>query len=139
MNPMQMLMRDRYGGAAIEMAIVMPVLAVLALISAEFWMMAMDKQRAATALDAASDYFMGGGLSDDEAAGVAVEAWRDPPEGAQVTHSRSGRCGTQATTVSAICSDGAAAAIYVTLRANGMAHGLFDERAVEAERTVRVR
>lgn len=139
MNLMQTFWRNQRGGAAIEMAIVMPVLAALALISAEFWMMAMDKQRAATALDAASDYYMGGGLSDDEAAGVAVEAWRDPPEGARVSHSRSGRCGTQAADVSAICTDGAAAAIYVTLSASGMARGLFEERTVEAERTVRVR
>lgn len=131
--------RHHGGGAAIEMAIVTPVIAGLALVSAEVWMMAMDKQRAATALDAASDYYMGGGLSDDEAAGVAMAAWREAPQGARVSHSRSGRCGATMADVAAQCSNGSAAAIYVTLIASGVSQGLFDDRDVEAERTVRVR
>lgn len=131
--------KDQSGGAAVEMAIVAPVIAGLALVSAEVWMMSMDKQKAATALGAASDYYMGGGLSDDDAASVAMAAWRDPPQGAAVSHARSGRCGVDPVEVSSLCSNGSAAAVYVTLIASGVSQGLFDERNVEAERTVRVR
>lgn len=133
------LWRDERGGAALEMAIIMPVLAGLALVSAEFWMMAMDKQRAATALDAASDYYMGGGISDDEAAEVAIQAWRDAPDEAQVTHVRSGRCGAEEAAVTDACSDGSAPGVYVTLSASGVTRSLFEERAIQAQRTVRVR
>lgn len=131
--------QDRRGAAAVEMAIVAPVIAGLALVSAEVWMMAMDKQRAATALDAAVDYYMGGGVSDAEAATVAMDAWEDPPDAAEVTYARSGRCAAEAVTLDIVCPDGDVAATYVTLTASGEAQGLFDERAVEASRMVRVR
>lgn len=130
---------DRRGGAAVEMAIVAPVIAGLALVSAEVWMMAMDKQRAATALDAAVDYYMGGGVSDSEAATVAMDAWEDPPDAAEVTYARSGRCAADAVTLNIVCPNGDVAATYVTLTASGESQGLFDERAVEASRMVRVR
>ena len=38
-----------------------------------------------------------------------------------------------------MCADGDVAATYVTLTASGESQGLFDERAVEATRMVRVR
>ena len=127
------------GGAAIEMAIVTPVIAGLALVSAEVWMMSMDKQKAATALEAASDYYMGGGLSDQEAVDVAMDAWRDAPPDSQVSPVRSGRCGVEVASPTSLCADGSAAAIYVTLTAHGTSQGLFEARGVAAERTVRVR
>lgn len=130
---------DQRGGAAIEMAIVTPVIAGLALVSAEIWMMSMDKQRAVAALDAATVYYMGGGLSDDEANQVAMDAWSDPPGGALVASERSGRCGVAASEATSPCSDGSNPAIYVTLTATGTSQGLFEPRGVEAERTVRVR
>lgn len=130
---------NRRGGAAVEMAIVAPVIAGLALVSAEVWMMAMDKQRAATALDAAVDYYMGGGLSDAEASAVALDAWEDPPGAAEVAYARSGRCAADVVTLNIVCPNGDVAATYVTLTASGEAQGLFDERSVEATRMVRVR
>ena len=131
--------RQKDGGAAIEMAIVTPVVVGLALVSAEVWMMAMDKQRAATALDAGSDYYMGGGSSDDEAISVALAAWQDQPESGTVSLVRSARCGVEASDLSATCPDGSAPAVYVTLAAHAVSRGLFEARDVDAERTVRVR
>lgn len=133
------LKRDERGGAAVEMALVTPVIAGLALVSAEVWMMALDKQRAATALDAAVDYYMGGGVSDPEAAAVAMDAWEDPPAAAAVTYFRSGRCGAETAQLNDLCPSGDQPAAYVTLTASGQARGLFDDRPVEATRTVRVR
>ena len=130
---------NRHGGAAVEMAIVTPVLVGLALVSAEVWMMAVDKQAASNALDAAMDYYLAGGVSDSEAAGVAMSAWEDPPVDAGVTSSRAGRCGAQMADVNAVCAGGEAAAIYVTLVAAATKDGIFDQRPIEASRTVRVR
>lgn len=139
MRPLKRFWRDQGGGAAIEMAIVTPVIAGLALVSAEVWMMSMDKQKAATALEAASDYYMSGGLSDEEAVDVAMAAWSDAPQDGEVSPVRSGRCGIEAADISELCADGSTAAIYVTLTAHGTSQGLFEPRGVEAERTVRVR
>lgn len=139
MRRLSCFLRNRHGGAAVEMAIVAPVVAGLALVSAEVWMMAMDKQRAATALEAAVDYYMGGGISDPEAAEVAMDAWDDPPSGANVSYARSGRCGVDEADLALLCADGDAPAAYVTLTASGESQGLFDQRPVEASRMVRVR
>ena len=133
------ILGDRRGGAAVEMAIVTPVLVGLALISAEVWMMAVDKQSASNALDAAMDYYLAGGVSDSEAVGVAMDAWQDRPVDGGVTSARSGRCGAQTASINAVCSGGQAAAVYVTLIASATEDGIFDERPVEASRTVRVR
>lgn len=139
MRAILQLVRDTRGAAAVEMAIVAPVIAGLALVSAEVWMMALDKQRAATALDAAVDYYLGGGVSDSEAAQVAMDAWEDPPSGAEVVHARSGRCGAAEVQLDSLCPGGAASASYVTLTASGEAQGLFEQRPVTASRMVRVR
>lgn len=139
MRSLYHLVKDTRGAAAVEMAIVAPVIAGLALVSAEVWMMAMDKQRAATALDAAVDYYLGGGVSDAEAAQVAMDAWEDPPSGADVDYLRSGRCGATEVQLEALCPDGDASAAYVTLTASGQEQGLFDDRPVNATRMVRVR
>lgn len=121
------------------MAIVTPVIAGLALVSAEVWMSSMDKQRAENALHAAADYYMGGGGSDDEAAQVAMTAWSEAPSDATVGLAREGRCGTQAGDLARLCADGMAPAVYVTLAASGTSQGLFEAHAVRAERTIRVR
>ena len=139
MKRLTRIAKDNRGAAAVEMAIVTPVIAGLALVSAEVWMMAMDKQRAATALDAAVDYYMGGGVSDAEASAVAMDAWKDPPSAAAVAYARSGRCSAEIVELEVVCADGDVAATYVTLTASGESQGLFDERAVEATRMVRVR
>lgn len=135
---MRALLQDRSGGAAVEMAIVAPVLVGMALLGFEVWKIGVGQQQAAAALDVAADYYMTGGLSDEAAVQAARNAWRDAPPNAEVTAVRSARCGQAEVEMTALCAGGRAPAIYATLTASG-SRTPDGEVQVRATRLIRVR
>ncbi len=132
------LSKDARGAAAIELAIIAPVLAGMGLLALEVWKIGVEQQQAAAALDVAADYYMGGGLSDEAAAEAALESWTDAPADAAVTHARSARCGSDPVALNALCDASRPPAIYVTLTASG-SNGQDDQIRVRATRMIRVR
>ncbi|WP_296818700.1 hypothetical protein [Brevundimonas sp.] len=129
---------DTRGAAAIELAIIAPVLAGMGLLALQVWKIGVEQQQAAAALDVAADYYLQGGLSDETAAQAARDAWADAPADAVVGHSRSARCGADPVEMTSLCSGGRAPAVYVTLTASG-SNGEGGETRVRATRMIRVR
>ena len=132
------LSKDARGAAAIELAIIAPVLAGMGLLALEVWKIGVEQQQAAAALDVAADYYMGGGLSDEAAAQAALDAWTDKPADADVDYARSARCVDDEVALDELCDGGRAPAVYVTLTASG-SNGQDGEVRVRATRMVRVR
>lgn len=131
---------DTRGGAAVELAIVAPVLAAVALMAAETWQNSVKRQNMAAALEVGAEYYLSGGVSDDVAVQAARNAWRDPPPDANVTASRAQKCGAAPLDPSvSLCSDGTQPAIYVTLAATGSSASAVFPAPQSFERTVRVR
>lgn len=133
------LLSDRRGAAAVELAIIAPVLAGLVLVSLEIWQAGAAQQKAAAALDVAADYYMNGGLDDAAAVQAALDGWLDRPEDGSVTSQRSGRCGAEPAALDAVCANGRSAAIYVSMEATGSRAGAFYPARIGATRSVRVR
>ena len=129
--------RDDGGAAAVELAIIVPVIAGLAMLSLEVWKIGVEQRQAAAALDVAAGYYMAGGLSDTAAAQAARDAWDDAPPNAAVTYVRSARCGAQSVALTALCVGERAPAVYVTLTASGGA--VAADARVRATRMIRVR
>ena len=109
--------RDRRGVAAVELAIILPVIALVAGLSLEMWLQAAHQRDAAEALDASVDYYVTGGLNDTEAKAVAMSAWKSRPDDGVVTIARECRCGTVAVTCASSCPTPVAPGTYVKLTA----------------------
>ena len=89
---------DRRGVAALEMALITPAIAGVALLSFEVWQAAGRAADMRTALKAGAQYYMNGGSDDTAARSMAISAWeRKPADGrgqrGALVHLRGSRTG----------------------------------------------
>ena len=94
---------DQRGVAAVEMALVGPVIAVLALVSMNLWQATLRRQQQDEALRVASQYYMLGGADDARARELGLAAWVDRPANGNLTVSRVYRCGDAAVAATELC------------------------------------
>jgi Flp pilus assembly protein TadG len=132
----QRLLADESGNSAVELAMVAPVIAGVAVVSFGVWTSGSENQDARAALDAGAEYYMAGGSTDSAARDVATNAWRHRPGDGTITSSRNYKCGETVATETTICTGGRTVATYVTLVATG---GGEDQHSIHEERVVRVR
>ncbi len=132
------LRRDERGVAAVELALILPVIALIAGVSLEMWLRASHQRDAAEALDASVDYYVAGGLNDTEAKAVAMSAWHSPPEDAAVTIARECRCGVTPVACTATCSTPVAPGTYVKLTAAATLQKMNQPMPYTVHRSLRV-
>lgn len=118
--------------------LVVPVLAVMALLSHDVWQNGRATQKAAAAVDIAVEYYFNGGTSDSRARQAALDGWPDRSPDATVEISRKLGCGGT-TTVSELCPDGSKAETYVTIDVEGSTQGMLYKPTVRLRRSARVR
>jgi Flp pilus assembly protein TadG len=134
--------RNQGGAAAIELAMVTPIIAGLAVVSFGVWERGSMRQDARAALDVSVQYFMNGGTDDATARTLGQQGWRNRPSDGAIASARSYKCGTTpAADAAVICAGGRTPATYVTLTATGTdAQTLGNNPTqVSLQRTVRVR
>jgi|SRR5690606_4710330 Flp pilus assembly protein TadG len=131
--------RDQRGAAVVEMAFIAPIIGGMAAVSFAVWDVASRQQDMRAALDVGTEYYMGGGASDEVARTVALEAWRHAPQDAQVTSERLCRCGVATAICTSMCENGAPPSVYVRLTASGSEADAMFLQQQSAERIVRVR
>jgi Flp pilus assembly protein TadG len=132
----QRLLADESGNSAIELAMVAPVIAGMAVVSFGIWQSGSENQDARAALDVAAEYYMAGGTNDDAAKTLVRDAWRNRPADAAVNSSRSYKCGETAATETTVCAGNRTPATYVTLVATG---GGAEQHSISEQKVVRVR
>ena len=130
---------NQSGGAAVELAMIAPVIAGMAVVSFSVWQTGMQHQDARTALDVAAEYYMNGGLDDGVAETLAVGAWSNKPDDGAVDTQRSYRCGDTAALIDTICVGGRTPGGYVTITATGTMSISLGQPSMTIERVVRVR
>lgn len=133
------ILRDERGVAAIELAMVAPVIAGLAVMSFAIWETGTRRQNMRAALDVGAEYYMNGGSDDAAAVTLAENAWRHMPPGAEVTTSRICRCGDEILLCTAYCDGGAAPSVFVILNAAGEQPDALMQASLAQSRTIRVR
>jgi len=131
---------DVRGVAAIEMAIVAPILAGLAFTSVNLWEATMRRQSMDEALRVGSQYYLQGGVTDADARALALAAWQNKPSDAEITITRLRRC--EETVVNAstsLCGTQVPPALYAKLTARATASGAPFQPSFERSEIVRVR
>jgi Flp pilus assembly protein TadG len=131
---------DREGLAAIEFALVVPVLATLLVFGVDGWMRVSQVSDARTALQTGARYYETGGGSDTAAQAAAVAAWRSKPADGALNIARSCVCGSNPADCASICTaDSSLPLVFVQLTAQGTYPGLIQSHPVNETNVIRIR
>jgi len=130
---------DRRGIAALEFALIAPLLATLVVVGADTWLNVSQNEDMRTALQSGARYYQTGGSDDPTALLVAQQAWRAKPSDGFVTVTRSCTCGDLPAACSTLCAGSNPPSVYLTLTAQGTFTGLLQSHALSQSDTVRVR
>jgi Flp pilus assembly protein TadG len=112
-------LRDERGVAAIEFALIVPILAAFIVLGIDGWTRINQTSQMRSAVQTGARYYQGGGSDDTAAAQLALASWNNAPHGAQVTTARSCTCGGAGASCSSLCAGQDLPQVYVTLTATG--------------------
>jgi Flp pilus assembly protein TadG len=109
--------RDERGAAAVEMAMILPFLAVATIMSVSVWDVGMRSQDLHGALKITAQYYLNGGQDDTAAEELGLASWHNKPAGATFVISRACKCAQVAQACTVNCSNGIPPATYVVMTA----------------------
>ena len=132
-------LRNRSGGAAIELALIAPVLAVALVGIADLSMRIFDRLNMQSAVRAGLQYTMSGGGDLVAARAIVLDAWTDRPADASVVAELYCLCGETVTVCTNSCSGGAPPKAYTRINASGTLGRFFFSEPVSSSEAARVR
>ncbi|RVD55562.1 pilus assembly protein [Mesorhizobium sp. M2D.F.Ca.ET.185.01.1.1] len=109
---------DRAGVAAVELALVMPVLCATLLGILDGWSYVTSSLAMRAGVKTAANLVMAGG-DDSATRAAALASWEQKPADAAVTVTRSYLCGTTVVTSTTICSGPKVPTVFVQIQASG--------------------
>jgi Flp pilus assembly protein TadG len=112
-------LRDDRGVAAIEFALILPIMVGVLLLGFDGWLRINQVTQMRSALQAGARYYQSGGADDTAAAQLALAAWSHPPADAAVNTARSCTCGGVGASCSSLCANSSLPNTFVTLTATG--------------------
>jgi Flp pilus assembly protein TadG len=140
--------RDRTGLAAVEFAMIAPLLAFVALALADAANLAIATDSMQRAERAGIQYFMNGGTDTTAAKTIVTSAWTNPPSGYTLNASKVCKCANNGQTVtcpvsgssgsSGNCSDGQTPIANMTITATATVGGLLMSHTESQTETLRV-
>jgi len=139
MRPLRNFLGDRSGLAALEFALIAPLLSAILLLGADTWLNVSQHEDMRTALQSGARYYQSGGADDPTAQLVAQNAWRARPADGTVSVARSCTCGTTPDDCATLCAGNNPPSVFLTLTAQGTYSGLLQSHAFSVNDTVRVR
>lgn len=98
------LSRNERGAAAVELALILPIIVATALASIVVWDVGMRKQDLHGALRASSQYYINGGKDDTVAVALGLASWQRKPAGATLVATRECKCGAVAQACATLCT-----------------------------------
>jgi len=111
-------LRDDAGTAAVEFALVLPILCLALLGIADGWSYVTSSLSMRAGVKTAANLVMAGSTNDTATQAVAVSSWEKRPTDGQVTLSRIYMCGTTVVTASTLCSGPKAPSVYIQIQAS---------------------
>ena len=130
---------DRRGNAAVEFAIIAPILVGMFLTSYGIWEASSRGRDMNSALDAGAAYYMNGG-ADDVAAKVTLQsAWRHRPSDSSINLDHSCMCQTVPMACTSLCADNSAPGDYVDMKLSATSPTALNSPQLLKHRVVRVR
>lgn len=109
---------DDSGAAAVEFALVVPILCLVLLGIIDGWSFVTSSLSMRAGVKTAANLVIEGAADDAATQAVALSSWENHPEGAQVTLGRTYMCGSTVVDASTLCNGGTKVpSIYVNIRA----------------------
>lgn len=130
---------DRRGNAAVEFALIAPILAGLFLTSYGIWEGATRGRDMNSALDAGAAYYMNGGGDDAAATQTIQSAWQNRPTDSSVALDHSCMCQAVPLACSSLCADNSAPGEYVDMKLAATDPNALSSPQILKHRVVRVR
>ena len=112
------MLRDDAGVAAVEFAMVLPILCLVLLGILDGWSYVTSSLSMRAGVKTAANLVMGGSTNDAATKAVAIASWENRPEDGQVTLTRIYMCGTTVVDASALCSGPKVPSVYVQIQAS---------------------
>lgn len=116
-HPLHRLTHDDRGGAAVEFALVAPVLAAILATAVLVWSDLTAAARMRAAVHAGADYLRAYGHDPAMVSAVVDRSWETKPDGAEITVAEFCSCGAAASSCEALCPAGDPPLVYVEIRA----------------------
>jgi Flp pilus assembly protein TadG len=111
------LLKNESGLAAIEFAILLPVLAVMSLSLIDGWSLGSSMLSMRASVNTAANLLLQGVNDDQSVQATALASWGGRPSDGQITLTRIYKCGSVVVTAGTICSGAKAPAVYVNIKA----------------------
>ncbi|RUW53558.1 pilus assembly protein [Mesorhizobium sp. M1A.F.Ca.ET.072.01.1.1] len=137
--------KNRSGAAAVEFALVLPVLCVALFGIADGWSYVTNSMAMRAGVKTAANLLLAGGGDDTAVQAAALASWEKKPSDAAITVTRTYKCGTTVVTSSTTCAGSKVPSIYVQIQASGtwvppFTFGVFPgNSALSHQQVVRVR
>ena len=138
-------LRDEAGLAAVEFAMVLPILCAVLLGITDGWSYVTSSLSMRAGVKTAANMVMAGSSNDSATQAAALSSWEKAPSDAQVTVTRTYQCGTTVVTPTTLCSGSKAPSVYVQIQASAtwvppFVFGVFPTNtAIGHQQVVRVR
>ena len=130
---------DRRGLAAMEFALIAPVIVAMLVFGVDGWLQGTQTSQVRTAMHTAARYYETGGNDDPTASAVALAAWVGKPGDASMSVVRSCTCGATPVACSTLCAGSNTPSAFITLTGGGTYSGLVHAHAISQSDVVRVR
>ncbi|ESX99857.1 MULTISPECIES: TadE/TadG family type IV pilus assembly protein [unclassified Mesorhizobium] len=136
---------DKSGIAAVEFAMLVPILCLVCLGIADGWSYVTSYLQMRAGVKTAANLVMAGASNDTGTQAVALSSWNDKPEDAAVVLVRSYLCGATVVDATTICGGTKLPTVFVQITATGtwvppFNFGVFpDPRAISHQQVIRVR
>lgn len=130
--------RSRDGIAAVEFALVLPLLATIALLLPDLSQATVGVIQMQGAARASIQYAMAGGTDITEAKTLGLAAWNNQPSDASMTTSETCNCAGAGASCGQPCADGTSPQEYFNVTASGHVGGSFIGFANSVSRSVRI-
>lgn len=113
------ILGDDSGVAAVEFAMVLPILCLVLLGILDGWSYITSSLSMRAGVKTAANLVMSGSTDDAATQALAIASWENRPEDGQVTLSHIRMCGTTVVDASTMCSGPKVPSIYVQIQASG--------------------
>jgi Flp pilus assembly protein TadG len=111
--------KDRSGAAAVELAMVVPILCAVLLGTIDGWSYISNSLSMRAGVKTAANLVMAGSTDDSATQAAALASWEKKPTDAAVTVSRVYKCGTTVVAQATVCTGPKLNSIYVQIQASG--------------------
>ncbi|PBC02367.1 TadE/TadG family type IV pilus assembly protein [Mesorhizobium sp. WSM3860] len=111
--------KNRSGSAAVEFALVLPMLCAALFGIADGWSYVTNSMAMRAGVKTAANLLLAGATDDNAVQAAALASWQKKPADAAIVVTRSYKCGTTVVTSTTVCAGSKLPSVFVQIQASG--------------------